>query len=32
MLKKAAKTASARIREAFDGEAERLGLKTEWDV
>ena len=32
MVENAAKLAFARVREAFDGEAERLGLKTEQDV
>ena len=32
MVENAAKLAFARIREAFDGGAERLGLKTEQDV
>ena len=32
MVENAAKLAFARVREAFDGEAERLGLQTEQDV
>jgi len=32
MVENAAKLAFARVREAFDGDAERLGLKTEQDV
>ncbi|MDR2726816.1 MAG: AbrB/MazE/SpoVT family DNA-binding domain-containing protein [Deltaproteobacteria bacterium] len=32
MVENAAKLAFARVREVFDGEAERLGLKTEQDV
>jgi AbrB family looped-hinge helix DNA binding protein len=32
MVENAAKLAFARVQEAFDGEAERLGLKTEQDV
>ena len=32
MVENAAKLAFTRVREAFDGEAERLGLKTEQDV
>ena len=32
MVENAAKLAFARVQEAFDGEAERLGLNTEQDV
>ena len=32
MVENAAKLAFMRVREAFDGEADRLGLKTEQDV
>ncbi|MDR3361818.1 MAG: AbrB/MazE/SpoVT family DNA-binding domain-containing protein [Desulfovibrio sp.] len=32
MVENAARLAFARVQEAFDGEAERLGLKTEQDV